>query len=63
VSIDQLKLIHPMPWHQRIIPNLQTPGTLIQIVDGKGQEVPLLTMTDFVLAITQHLAATPVQPQ
>jgi hypothetical protein len=63
MTVDQLKLIHPMPWAQRIVPNLQMPGTLVQVLDARGAEVPLLTMTEFVLTITNHLAAQPAQPQ
>lgn len=42
------------PWHER---TLQTKaGGLVQVIDRFGQEVPIFTMTRFLVLITNKMA-------
>lgn len=43
------------PWTEQIA---QTPqGCLVRVVDRNGHEVPIFTMTKFLMVITQHMDA------
>jgi hypothetical protein len=54
---EQFKAIKAtMPWTER---SIQVPGSrqiIVQIIDNRGQEVPLFTMTAFLTMITAKLA-------
>jgi hypothetical protein len=66
LTTDQFQALRlTMPWTERMI-NVGR-GTVIQIVDKNGAEVPLLTITAFLRYITpriaaQATAAAPIQP-
>ena len=57
---EQFKQIKAtMPWSERVY---QTPrGGIVQMIDNRGMEVPLFTMTAFLQMITAKLAAQQAQ--
>lgn len=44
-----------MPWTERVFQTGR--GNIIQMIDNAGREVPLFTMTAFLMLITAKLAA------
>jgi hypothetical protein len=48
-----------MPWTERVIMNGR--HIIIQVIDNRGQEVPLFTMTAFLTMITAKLAQAPAK--
>ena len=46
------------PWQEQV---MHSPvGGLVRMVDRNGNEVPLFTMTKFLMVITNHMAAKAV---
>ncbi|PLC44601.1 hypothetical protein C0Q88_07940 [Ralstonia pickettii] len=57
---EQFKKVQAtMPWTHHVIPTNR--GGLVQVLDNKGQEVPIFTMVAFLEVITRKLAR-PAQP-
>lgn len=56
-EFDALKAT--FPWTERLIQTGM--GGLVQVIDNRGQEVPVFTMTRFLEMITQKLAVTETQ--
>lgn len=50
MNLGEIKERHPMPWRYAMI------GNNVQIVDAKGEELPLFLMLDFVSMITAAMA-------
>lgn len=56
---DQFKAAKAtMPWTEHVFQTGR--GNIIQVIDNRGQEVPLFTMTAFLALITRKLS-TPAQ--
>lgn len=56
MTIEDLKRASPFPWRYMIGPKGQ-----IAVVDSVGKQVPLLTLLDFVCAVTRN-NSDPVKP-
>lgn len=54
------KIQATMPWTHQVVPT--TKGGLVQVLDNRGQEVPIFTMINFLEVITRKLAR-PAQPK
>lgn len=55
MSDDEFKALKAtMPWHERLVSTRQ--GGVVQIIDNRGAEVPLFTITAFLAMITARLA-------
>ncbi|UUZ75568.1 hypothetical protein LP414_28020 [Polaromonas sp. P1(28)-13] len=53
------------PWKQRLLTIPHKQGGIVQMLDNKGQEVPLFTMLALIQALTERMAvqaAAPAQP-
>ncbi|MDY7537641.1 hypothetical protein RGU72_05150 [Undibacterium sp. 5I1] len=55
MSEDELNALKAtMPWQERLFNTNR--GAIVQVVDVNGMEVPLFTMTKFLIMITNKLA-------
>ncbi|MEB0029242.1 hypothetical protein QN372_00615 [Undibacterium sp. RTI2.1] len=55
MSEDELNALKAtMPWQERLFNTNR--GVIVQVVDVNGMEVPLFTMTKFLIMITNKLA-------
>lgn len=52
MKIKQITTAHPVPWRY-----VGQPNGVIVVIDGLGQQVQLLTMLDFVVAVTANMGA------
>ena len=51
MTFSEIVAIHPIPWRH------QTRANVVQILDARGAEVQLFTVLQFVVNITEQLAA------
>jgi hypothetical protein len=50
MNVGELRAKHPFPWHYTVEPN----GNIL-VTDATGRVVPLFTLLDFVVGVTQSI--------
>jgi hypothetical protein len=60
MTLEEIRVRHPMPWHTATSVDPRIPGPAqITVIDARSTIVPLLTLLEFTTLITQRIAAGP----